>query len=489
MITAALVRAFALHDKTLKTKPVYIACSGGRDSIVLVWAVREFLQQAPWFVPTVVHINHQLQPTADAWQDLVEKFAKSCGFDCISLKVNPNSSSEQDARDARYRGFFSLANEGILMLAHHADDQAETLLMRLVHGTARHGFLGMSMWRHTDGASFGTNGRLLLCRPLLEVSRHEISAYAQTHRLHFVDDPTNHSFDNVRGFLRQTVMPLLHTLNPKAAQNIARSAQHLADTVAVFDTHLVQALSVHQSTPIRGVVCFCLVDLPSDAFGKALLHAFVKGHALYAPNSAMTERIWALVWREDGDHHSQLWWQDWVICRYQKHLYRFDKALWQALSLESSACLDSQGVQINLDKFVCRLAVYASAQSITDSHALGSPVPKLAWLSAQHTKTRWADFSFYQSTFCNSTLVVRFCPVYAQTWYLKKLVSSDKLSLPHKTLGGKKLYQTLKIPSWQRKHLYALYCQGDLVCVFGVGQKFWQAQGWTTCFALFDKMG
>lgn len=483
MTAAALDRvldcAFDLHCDALKDKPVYIACSGGRDSLVLVWAVYRFLQTKPWFVPTVIHINHQLQPSADAWQALVESFAKSCGFDCLSLKVAPQSSSEQDAREARYRGFFSLADGGILMLAHHADDQAETLLMRLINGTARHGFLGIMPWRKMDGAGFGVGGQLILFRPLLEVSRFAITQYAKQHKLGFVDDPTNQSFDNVRGFLRQTVMPLLHTLNPKAASNIARSARHLADTVAVFDGFVAQQLSKHQSTPIAGLTCFCLVGLSADAFGKALLHAFVKGHAPYAPSSAMNERVWALAWRSDGDHCSELWWEKWVVCRYQAHLYRFDEALWQALSLQSSACFDACGVKISLGEFVCqlKLARHIGLGSQTDK-------PTASGTAYDQKISRWTDHIFVKSV-----LMPQYCPVYAGIWFLQKLSPSDKLSLPHKTLGDKKLYQSLKVPRWQRPHLYVLYCQGSLVCVFGVGQVFWQAQGWTACFALCGKMG
>ena len=131
-------------------------------------------------------------------------------------------SREAQARDARYEAMQQLMQPGdILLTAHHRDDQAETLLLNLMRGSGVRGLAAMPAIR-----PFGEGW---LARPLLEISRSEIEAYATQHQLTWIDDPTNALTDFNRNYLRHEILPRLTQRWPAAAASIADSASHLAE--------------------------------------------------------------------------------------------------------------------------------------------------------------------------------------------------------------------------------------------------------------------
>ena len=129
-----------------------------------------------------------------------------------------NGHDEQAARQARYDVMrVHMNQDDVLLLAHHADDQAETVLMRLIQGAGVNGLSGIQPWRvQTQGAH-----RIVLWRPWLTVQRADISAYATRLQLPYIDDPTNESGDNVRSGLRRDIMPVLAKYNPNVIDNMS----------------------------------------------------------------------------------------------------------------------------------------------------------------------------------------------------------------------------------------------------------------------------
>jgi tRNA(Ile)-lysidine synthase len=119
-----------------------------------------------------------------------------------------------------------LAGGEVLLLAQHRDDQAETLLFRLLRGAGVRGLAGMPASRPL--------GRGRLVRPLLQVSRAELEAYARAEGLSWVEDPSNADTQHARNFLRQTILPALQTRWPAASQSIARCAEHLAEAESLL---------------------------------------------------------------------------------------------------------------------------------------------------------------------------------------------------------------------------------------------------------------
>ena len=202
-----------------------IAYSGGLDSHVLLHLLASLRGQLDIPELLAVHVNHQLQPQADGWQQHCADVCAGLDIPQAAHKVSvpAGASVEQAARQQRYQVFESLLQPGdVLMMAHHADDQAETLLYRLCRGAGVTGLAGMPASRALG------QGQLL--RPLLAETRQQLEAYAQQHGLVWVDDPSNQDVSFDRNYLRQQVLPLLTARWPQAVKTLQRASSHLAQT-------------------------------------------------------------------------------------------------------------------------------------------------------------------------------------------------------------------------------------------------------------------
>jgi tRNA(Ile)-lysidine synthase len=198
---------------------LWVGLSGGLDSVVLLHQVA--LQPALAGKVRAVHIHHGLSPYADAW-------LRHCQSYCASLNVpltvrhvvfESQANIEANARHARYEAFKECMMDGDgLLLAHHADDQAETLLLQLFRGAGIDGLGAMPL---VKSLGLGT-----LLRPLLTHSRKTLEAYASRHQLAWVLDESNQDVGFSRNYLRHQIMPLLQEKWPGVVTNLNRTAQH-----------------------------------------------------------------------------------------------------------------------------------------------------------------------------------------------------------------------------------------------------------------------
>lgn len=217
-------------DPWLSAPAWYIAFSGGLDSTVLLHLLAEYARKQKAPPLRALHVHHGLQPVADSWPAHCKAVCAALGveLEVIAVKVAPGASIEQAARDARYAAFEKRVGPGaVLFTGQHRDDQAETLLFRLLRGAGLRGLAAMP-----EARALG-QGRLV--RPLLKRSRQQLQAYADTHGLAWVEDPSNANTAMARNFLRGEVLPLLHGRWPAAASNFARSAEHLGEALSLLD--------------------------------------------------------------------------------------------------------------------------------------------------------------------------------------------------------------------------------------------------------------
>ncbi|MBC3484366.1 tRNA lysidine(34) synthetase TilS [Pseudomonas kermanshahensis] len=208
----------------------HIAFSGGLDSTVLLHLLADYARTHPAPPLRAIHIHHGLQPAADAWPAHCELVCANLGVELrvIHVQVAPGASLEQAARDARYAAFTNVVGPGeVLFTGQHRDDQAETLLFRLLRGAGLRGLTAMPAQRPLGQGS--------LARPLLAIARQQLHAYAQAQGLTWIEDPTNSDTAFARNYLRGEVFPVLQQRWPQASQNLARCAAHLGEAQGLLD--------------------------------------------------------------------------------------------------------------------------------------------------------------------------------------------------------------------------------------------------------------
>ncbi|MBU6430628.1 MAG: tRNA lysidine(34) synthetase TilS, partial [Cyanobacteria bacterium REEB65] len=187
-----------------------VGFSGGPDSLALLHAL---CTTDRWNV-VAVHVDHRLRAESPQEANWAQQQAECLGADFRSVSLKSPPPNEEVARIARHRALAEQARafrSAVIVLGHHADDQLETMLMRLVRGTSAKGLRGM---RPLQPGPAG----IPLCRPLLASSRAEIEAYCSRHALQPLHDPTNvDPTFTIRNLVRQRLLPVLREVNPQAA--------------------------------------------------------------------------------------------------------------------------------------------------------------------------------------------------------------------------------------------------------------------------------
>ena len=218
--------------------PLLVGFSGGLDSTALLHALAH-TPQARMRGLSAIHVHHGLQPAADGWATHCAAVCDALGLQCevARVHVEPDGRGlEAAARDARHAAFArQLPDGGLLVLAHHRDDQAETVLLRALRASGPEGLAAMRPLR-----SFAAGQ---LWRPLLALPRARLLAYAQARDLHWIEDPSNAGDDADRNFLRNRVLPLLRTRWPQADAALAGVAALQADTGELLDSGDAEALA------------------------------------------------------------------------------------------------------------------------------------------------------------------------------------------------------------------------------------------------------
>lgn len=315
---------------------IVVACSMGRDSLVLLHLCHRLYQAGKIERLSAIHVHHHLQACADDWAKSFLAFCQAHQIYHQVLHVYPED-NEQAARKARYEAIaYAMGDDELLLTAHHKNDQCETVLMRLINGA---GVLGLSGIKSSVSHTATTHHpkTITICRPFLGTDRQIITQYAHKHKLDFVNDPSNHQH-STRAHLRQ-IMPALHAINARAMDNIVRTSQIAADLHQItsnvatglmppiivsdadyyaLDVSRLQALDL----PYLRLVVYHLLGRFADDYGQH-----------YHPNYDMIAQVIALILRQDSDHKTQIFWAgaSAIIHRYRQHLYVMRDGLYQDL--------------------------------------------------------------------------------------------------------------------------------------------------------------
>lgn len=268
--SAGLIRQLTGCPALLQADHIVVGFSGGLDSTVLLHLLVFLRRQG--LLParlSALHVHHGLQTAADHWLAHCRTQAAAMEVDWIERHVTiafqPGQSPEAAARDARYQVFTELMQPGtVLALAHHADDQVETVLLHLLRGSGPRGLAGMPRQR--------TLGLGMLCRPLLQAARTGLRRYAEQAGLHWIEDPSNEDLRFTRNQLRHTVLPALQAMAPTLAHSVARSAGLCGEA-----EQLLQELACTDLLPARcaqanQLLVTNLADLSPARLRNALRH-------------------------------------------------------------------------------------------------------------------------------------------------------------------------------------------------------------------------
>ena len=310
-----LAAALAALDPDWQSSRFCVGLSGGLDSSVLLHAMAALRAAGAGFTLRAVHVDHGLQAAAPAWAVACTAFCASLGVELailrLGLEPETGASVEAEARNARYAAIASILAPGEwLLTAHQRDDQMETVLIQLLRGAGVAGLAAMPV-RMSLGA--GMHGR-----PLLDIDRAELAAYAGQHGLSWVSDPTNHATRFDRGWLREQLLPQLRSRWPQAAATISRSARHLAEA-----GRLLAALAESDASGIldEGRLSVAgLHRLPLDR-QVTLLRWWIREQGLGSPSAARFESILDDLMEARPDSEPVVRWESGELRRYRDRLY------------------------------------------------------------------------------------------------------------------------------------------------------------------------
>lgn len=393
-----------------------VAFSGGLDSTVLLHLLAMLRLQLPELQLRAVHVHHGLSTFADRWAAHCQQLCAAWRLPLVVQHVQVDGSQggiEAAARAARYAAFASTLEAGeVLLTAQHLDDQCETFLLALKRGSGPAGLSAM--------AAEATRGDHSLLRPLLGISREQLEAYAQQHKLTWVDDDSNQNPRFDRNFLRLQVLPLLNQRWPHFAAATARSASLCAEQEQLLDELLAEQLHAlldeDNALAIEGLlVC-------SAARRFAVLRRWIASFDVTMPSREQLQRLWEEVALSRDDAEPQLQLRQYQIRRFRRRLY--------LLPLMA----DLRDLSLN----------WSLAEPLTLPDGLGTLVSGEGDICLRAPQPQ-------------QKVSIRFA-------------AQGKLRILGRTHSRpiKKLWQELGIPPWQRERIPMVYYDDQLIAALGV---------------------
>lgn len=214
---------------------VLVGVSGGPDSMALLYLLMD-IKDEYGITLKIAHLNHGFRKEAAEEAEFVRERAVSLGLEAVirfidvpSIKEREGLSSQEAAREARYAFFKESAGEtgaNKVALAHTSDDQAETVLIRLLRGSGPLGLSGIPPVREIKRQGSGVGSlEPLIIRPLIDCSRKEIEGYLSEKGIPFVTDSSNLKMDYMRNRVRMELIPFLEGYNPNIKETLVRTAE------------------------------------------------------------------------------------------------------------------------------------------------------------------------------------------------------------------------------------------------------------------------
>jgi tRNA(Ile)-lysidine synthase len=411
-VAAHIVPLLPAHSSIL------VGLSGGVDSVVLLHVLHHLAPHNSWQL-SALHVHHGISPKAGSWADfcadLCARLNISLHIEHVDITPLRAQGIEAAARKLRHAAFAEQACDYVA-LAHHADDQAETLLLQLLRGAGVRGASAMPLLAERAGAT-------RIVRPLLHCSRQEIIDYAATHNLHWIEDESNADDGYPRNFLRHRVMPMLEQKFPAYRNTLGRSAQHFAEASGLLDELAQQDSAGAINADTLAVAALRNLSQPR---AKNLLRFFLHTRNAPMPQTVQLDDMLHQLCNAREDAGVCVVFSEWEVRRYRGKVH----------------------VLRALEEFDRNLVVPWRGEARLDWPALNTR------LQFKHSR----GIGISQAKLHRAPVTLR-------------LRSGGETLRPHpkaavRTL--KNLLQESNVPPWQRDRLPLLYCGDELACIPGV---------------------
>lgn len=306
-----------LNDDLRLGRRILIAFSGGPDSVCLLHRLSLAIDQDHRSCVVCLHVDHGLDPTSSQRAKKAAAIAATMGIQCMvhTLSEAPSSNKEAWARTKRY-GFIQsqMSPNDVVMTAHHADDVAETMVLRWLRGAGLSGLAGIQ-----SKQPFGPG---VLYRPMLAWSKKEILLYVDRHDLPWIKDPSNECLELDRNVVRHRIMPILKEHFNGAVEALNRSAGLNREASELLSQYLSKEISSRQRSHHR-----LAMDGWSDMgdFQKAeMIRLWCLAQKTPPPPGKPLDSFIAQTLNPKPDRLPTLSWGDHRIYLYRNHLWLVD---------------------------------------------------------------------------------------------------------------------------------------------------------------------
>lgn len=428
-----------LLQRAIKNIPVdsryVIALSGGLDSMALLHFTLSCLQDRAANI-VVLHVHHGLNAAADRWAEYCQQVCQSLSLECCIEKVRVKPSGEgleAAAREARYQVFERyLTDGGTLLQGHHQNDQAETVLMRLMRGSGPEGLAGIPQQRALSAGQ--------LFRPWLGVPRALLLQQVEQFQLGWIEDDSNSDLKYDRNFIRHQLIPLLLTRWPATLDSLSRVSERATQAhqqISGWASGRLGALLSPRYLQDQALMLAPLREY-SAYEQRILLREWLDFQGLAHPSDATFERIWSELIPARHDAQPELRWGGNCLRRYQGCVFCLSVELLNQENPEYcyTLALPEEGVSQQLDFGPTSLKL---ALSSTDDLVL------------------------------TGAMLLRL-PDPDETLVLRTRTGGESMRLPGSggTRSLKKILQERGVPPWCRQSLPLIYYGENLVCVADV---------------------
>lgn len=296
---------------------VTVAYSGGLDSHVLLHLAASIPALNPEIRVRALHVNHGLQEQSNAWAEHARATATALGvpIDVVAVEVDEAhpDGPEAAARLARYAAFSAHLQPGEhMLLAQHADDQAETFLLQALRGSGPDGLASIPKKR-TFGPGF-------MSRPLLACAQEQLQTYAEEHQLDHIHDSSNDDTRYDRNYLRHEVLPLLKARWPAATRTLTRSANRCS---AASQTLLGLAQEDLRQVRLRGAAELSVSEIKALPRERAynVLRLWVRQGGMRMPRLQDLAEVYRQLVTSRADSQGIVNVRDYEFRRHKDRLY------------------------------------------------------------------------------------------------------------------------------------------------------------------------